>query len=408
MKALEGSPTPHSNISISKRTGRHIVQLPSKAAIKIPHPEVLTIAVDVGGDKTKVAIMTDAHTVEVFTLPPYVYMEDIPRGASRQRTRAVEPIASGISAMLTTTTDDSNEEVAPPRTDNLSFERKGKRIIGGKGAGDLGGRTGLGQSKLELLEEKVIMALIMAGVKPDSEFKLSVALPGKKGTFEREQSQVPIKLKRLAWTQDNAYNPSAKLIKTVPEGAHGHLYPLLVNPSLPDFSKMPDFSKIKHANFDGGWREMKVLAFDTSNLGQPSGTQSGVLEVGINEAYKRVAEQIGEENHESPEFVLAVNEALKLGSQAPKYYVRAYSQSVDLSEDARIIFDDYQEEYIEEAFKLIPPGYHHFCLFGGVMHHYGEALGEEIEARTGGECWVMDPCPEFVNAICQVVDLACS
>jgi hypothetical protein len=48
----------------------------------------------------------------------------------------------------------------------------------------MGGETGLGQSKLDLLEEKVIMALIMAGISPDAQFKLSLALPGNKAPLK--------------------------------------------------------------------------------------------------------------------------------------------------------------------------------------------------------------------------------
>jgi hypothetical protein len=72
------------------------------------------------------------------------------------------------------------------------------------------------------------------------------------------------------------------------------------------------------------------------------------------------------------------------------------------------VFDDFEEEYIEQAITLIPAGYHHFCLFGGVMHRYGDVLAEEIEERTSGQCVIMDPYPEYVNVLCQVADLACS
>jgi hypothetical protein len=400
MKALEGSTSSSAPAMVfNRKTGRSTIELP-RTGIKIPYPEVLTIAIDMGGCKTKVGVMKDGTTIEIFTLLPYVYTEDVPKGASRRLSRQVESGSiGGISALLTATEDGQEGE----NKDNIVFERKGKRISGGKAAGDLGGQTGLGRSKLDLLEEKVIMALIMAGISPDAEFKLSLALPGKQDTFEAEQSRVPRLLKRVSWTQDTgAYNPSAKLIKVVPEGSHGHLYSMLVDPSL------PDFSKIKHMNIDGGWREIKALAFDSSNLSQPSRTQSGVREVGINEAYRRVAENIGEENHEAPEFVTAVNEALNLKGEAPKYYVRSLGESVDLWEEAQNVFDDFQDEYIEEVVQLIPAGYHHFCLFGGVMHRYGDAIAEEIEDRTGGQCVIMDPYPEYVNVLCQVVDLACS
>jgi len=401
MKALEGSTSTSSApaMVLNRKTGRSTIELP-RTGIKIPYPEVLTIAIDMGGSKTKAAIMKDGTTIEIFTLPPYVHTEDVPKGASRRLSRQVGSNSVGGISSLLTATEDSQDEAT---NDNIVFERKGKRISGGKAAGDMGGETGLGQSKLDLLEEKVIMALIMAGISPDAQFKLSLALPGKQGTFEAEQARVPRLLKRVSWSQDTgAYNPSAQLIKVVPEGAHGHLYSMLVDPSL------PDFSKIKHLNIDGGWRETKGLAFDTSNLGQPSRTQSGVLEVGINEAYRRVAATIGEPNHESPEFVAAVNESLRLKGEAPKYYVKSLGESVDLWEEAQSVFDDFEEEYIEQAITLIPAGYHHFCLFGGVMHRYGDVLAEEIEERTSGQCVIMDPYPEYVNVLCQVADLACS
>jgi hypothetical protein len=161
-------------------------------------------------------------------------------------------------------------------------------------------------------------------------------------------------------------------------------------------------------NIDGGWREIKGLAFDSSNLAVPSRTQSGIREFGINEAYRRVAETIGEENHESPEFVAAVNEALQKKENAPKYYVRNVGESVDLWEEAKPIFDDFQDEYTEETMSLVQPGYSHFCLFGGVMRTYGDAIADEIEDRTGGECVIVDPYPEYANVLCQVVDLACT
>jgi hypothetical protein len=404
-KALTGSASPL-RINVSKKTGRHTFHLPFNE-LKIPHFDGLNIAVDPGGSGTKVGIMRDANTIEVLTLPPYVFTEEVPKGASRRLSRE-SGIGenSGIAAMLTATTDERNQEKSPAvDKNNISFERKGKRIVGGKSAGDLGGKTGLGQSKLELLEEKVIMALILAGIDINTAFKLSISLPYKRETFEVEQSRVPRLFRRLSWTQDGkTYTPDPKVIKVVPEGAHGHLFSMLVDPSL------PNYATIKHMNLDGGWREIKGLAFDSTNLNQPSRTQSGIREFGINEAYRRVAEIIGEGNHESPEFVSAVNECLEKELEAPKYFVRSIGESVDLWEVAESVFDDFQDEYIDEAMKLIQPGYNHFCLFGGVMRPsvYGDALVEEIEDRTGGECTIMQPYPEFANVLCQVVDLACS
>lgn len=405
MRALTGSKP---RISVNKKTGVYTITLP-KTAISIPHPTKRIIAVDTGGSKTKVGELVDSFTIQVRTLPPYVYIEDVPKGESRRVSRQKNGNGGGgISALLTasdspeeeTETNHSHSENSP-----LVFERKGKRVTGGKDAGDLGGKTGLGTSKLELLEEKVIMSLLaMGGISPgEFEFKLSVALPYARGTFEAEEARVPRLLRRINWTQHGvSYNPKADLIKVVPEGAHGHLYSMLVDPSL------PDYSKIKHMNIDGGWREIKALAFDSSNFGRPSATQSGIKQFGINEAYARVARVIGEENHEAPEFVNAVNEALKSEDPDFKYYVRNIGESVPLLEEARPIFDDFQEEYVDQVMDLIQPGYSNYCLFGGVMHHFGDAIAEEIEDRTGGECIIIDPFPEFANVICQVCDLACS
>lgn len=402
MRALAGSKP---QVTVSKN-GVYTIRLP-KTSIAIPQPTMTTIAVDTGGSRTKVAEMLDPFTIRVRTLPPYVFIEDAPKGESRRVSRQKSEVGSGgISALLAAAATDENENAGNEPADNgvLSFERKGKRVVGGKDAGDLGGQTGLGASKLDLLEEKIIMSLISAGVIPgDFLFKLSVALPYARGTFETEEARVPRLLRRINWTQNGvSYNPKADLIKVVPEGAHGHLYSMLVDPSL------PDYSKLKHMNIDGGWREIKALAFDSTNLGKPSKTQSGIKSFGINEAYRRVAQAIGEDNHESPEFVNAVNEALKSKNPDFKFYVRSLGESVPIYDEALPVFDDFQDEYVDQVMELIQPGYNNYCLFGGVMHHFGDAIAEEIEERTGGECIIIDPFPEFANVICQVADLACS
>lgn len=408
-RALTGSAP---KISVSKRTGRTTIHLPkiSGSPIAIPYSDIPTISVDMGGSETKIGVMEGNSAVHIMTLPPYVLVEDVPKGTARRVSRqSGANEIGGISALLTSgsgeKTSDSHDDDEKEAIDknHVSFERKGRRISGGKSAGDLGGATGLGASKLELLEEKVIMALIMAGVTGDKKFKLSITLPYKRDTFEAEQARVPRLLRNLSWSLDGkSHKPEPELIKVVPEGAHGHLYPMLVDPDL------PDYSRVKHMNIDGGWREIKALAFDSTNLGVPSKTQSGICEFGINEAYRRVAEIIGETNHESPEFVNAVNEALQKKEAAPPYYVRSIGESVSLWEEAQSVFDDFQSEYTEQVLTLVQPGYNHFCLFGGVMNHFGEPIADEIEDRTGGECTIIDPFPQYVNVFCQTVDLACT